>query len=618
MAEQPQANRATTLQGLIWPERGICTERDLYMRLQGPVGMSERDRCVYFDSGGHAAFDTWFNLFNAGKWRRSCRLSDLQLLLDGVGKFEIVVFLAFPHRSWERLVNEVITFSSERPARLDLSHAFDLDFNEGVLFFKLTALSRGRLDGARWQTTDAPKRIPRLMLSITTFRREAAVRRTVRRFEEFIAASPLRDHIRLTVVDNGRSADIPGNDHVTVIENENLGGAGGFSRGLLAARDTGATHCLFMDDDAAIHMDSVERTWMFLAYATDPATAVAGAMINGSHRWSIWENGAVFNARCIPLHMGTDLRDPGQSFGMEFATTGPPPANFYGGWWYFAFPLEVVKHQPFPFFVRGDDVSFSLVHDFNIVTLNGVVSFQDSFTDKEAPLTWYLDLRSHMAHHLALPSMDIGRLRTLKIAIWFFLRNLPRMHYETIEAINLAFEDVLRGPDFFDANADMASRRADIRALTKEEEWAPAPAHLPGSGWRLNPDSRLVRAIMKITLNGHLLPFFRLYGNRILIEAQDRGHLGRVWGAAHITYLSADRRRAYTVHHSKWKFLKQSLRFTRNAARFLTAYTRLKRDWRQGYETLTSETYWRARLGMTAEAPALGPPFQGNRADLLP
>ena len=50
---------------------------------------------------------------------------------------------------------------------------------------------------------------------------------------------------------------------------------------------------------------------------------------------------------------------------MEFATTGPAPDNFYGGWWYFAFPVDQVKHQPFPFFVRGDDVSFSLVHDFN-------------------------------------------------------------------------------------------------------------------------------------------------------------------------------------------------------------------------------------------------------------
>ncbi|MDQ2095984.1 glycosyltransferase family 2 protein, partial [Rhodalgimonas zhirmunskyi] len=196
------------------------------------------------------------------------------------------------------------------------------------------------------------------MLSITTFRREAAVERTVRRFSKFITDSRLKDHIRLTVVDNGQSVSIEESDHVHVIPNENFGGAGGFSRGLIAARESGASHCLFMDDDASIHMESLERTWMFLAYARDPATAVAGAMINAAHRWAIWENGAIFNTRCYPLHMGVDLRDPGQAFGMEFDTTGPAPANFYGGWWYFAFPVAEVKHMPFPFFVRGDDVSF--------------------------------------------------------------------------------------------------------------------------------------------------------------------------------------------------------------------------------------------------------------------
>jgi len=601
MSEPAEATRFTTLQSLIWPEQGICTERDLYVRLHGPAGLSESAGLVHFAPDSRAEFNTWFNLFNIGKWNRHCALGDLRLALEGAGQFEVSVFLAELDHSWERLANEVVTLSQAGPARLDLSHLFDLDIREGILFFELKALRRGKLTGAHWQTADAPRRRPDLMLSITTFRREAAVQRTVRRFERHIAASPLKDHIRLSVVDNGQSVQIDESDHVTVIPNQNLGGAGGFSRGLLAARDSGASHCLFMDDDAANHMASLERTWQFLAYATDPATAVAGAMINATHRWSIWENGAVFNSRCMPLHMGTDLRDPGQSFAMEFATTGPAPENFYGGWWYFAFPIEAVRHQPFPFFVRGDDVSFSLVHDFNIVTLNGVVSFQDSFTDKESPLTWYLDLRSHMAHHLSLPSMEIGRLRVLKIAVWFFLRNLPRMHYETLSAINLALEDVMRGPDFFERNADMAQRRADIKVLTREEAWGPAPGHVPENKWRINPRSRRARIFMKATLNGHFLPFFGLFGNRIVLEAQDRGHLGWVWGASRITYLSADKRRAYTVHHSKWKFLVQSLRFAKNALRFLVGYGALHAAWTKGYDTLTSEPYWRAKLEMVED-----------------
>lgn len=592
-----------TLQSLIWPEQGVCTERDLYMRLGGPAGLSDSRKEIRFSRTGEARFDTWFNLFNIGKWLAHCNLSNLHLLLEGTGEFEVSVFLASQHQSWDRL-DEIISLSDDAPVRLDLSQMFDTYQDEGVFFFEIRALRGGRLTNLSWQTTDAPRRVPKLAVSITTFKREAAVARTVERFNRYVENAGLKDNLNLIVVDNGQSAPLTENDHVSVVLNENLGGAGGFARGLLEARDRGNSHCLFMDDDASIHMASLERTWQFLAYATNPATAIAGAMINAQHRWAIWENGAVFNSRCQPLYMGTDLRDAGQAFGMEYDTTGPVPDNFYGGWWYFAFPVDQVEHMPFPFFVRGDDVSFSLVHDFNIVTLNGVVSFQESFTDKESPQTWYLDLRSHLAHHLSLPSMDVGRLRTLKIAVWFFLRNLPRMHYETLSAINLALEDVIQGPQFFDENADMAQRRGDIKALTQTEAWEKAPGTPAANIWHMNPKSRWTRGIMKLSLNGHLLPFFGTFGNKVTLEAQDRGNLAWVWGASRITYLSANKRQCYTVQHSKMEFLRQSARFSGNALRFLLGYNGLKQDWQDGYDTLTTESYWRQKLRASKPAAA--------------
>jgi len=594
----------TTLQSLIWPEPGVCTERALYMRLQGSARWSDSRREIRFASaGGGAGFDTWFNLFNLGKWQRHCGLDDLHLALQGDGVFQVSVFMAFPNHSGERR-DEIITLTPGTLGRLDLPEmfgGFDGGRDECILYFEINALREGSLLDAHWQTTDEPRRQPNLTIAITTFRREAEVAHTVARFNNFIATSELRDHIRLIITDNGQTAEIDHNAHVSLVKNQNLGGAGGFARGLLEARDRGASHCLFMDDDAATHMSSLERTWQFLAYARDPATAIAGAMINARHRWSVWENGAVFNARCQPLHMGTDLRDVNEVFAMEFATTPPTPANFYGGWWFFAFALDQVKHLPFPFFVRGDDVSFSLVHDFNIVTLNGVASFQESFTNKESPLTWYLDLRSHMAHHLSLPSMDIGRLRVLKIAVWFFARNLPRMHYETLSAINLALEDVMRGPDFFDRNADMAQRRADIKALTQEEVWRPVTPEMGLAPVRSTPLNRVARAAMKVTLNGHLLPFFRLFGTRITLMAVHRGLVGYTWGASRITYLNGDGRQYYTVTHSKGRMARESWRFVKSALRFLVRYNGLIEAWRRGYVRLTGEDYWRAKLRMPGQ-----------------
>lgn len=602
MAGKVQTAEFTTLQSLMWPEFGICTERDLYVRTSGPVAVSGSGHELRFATGGDAGFSTWFNLFNLEKWQRECDLASLVLSLEGAGQFELSVFLAPRNRSWDRVLCDYVTFPKEGPLRVDLSHLLQEGRAEGVLFFELRAMGAGRLSGASWQTQDAPKRQPQLALAVTTFRREAEVMRTVERFSAFRAASWMKDHVQMIVTDNGQTVDLDSPEGVSIIPNENLGGAGGFTRGLLEARARGASHCLFMDDDASIHMESLERTWMLLAYATDPKTAIAGAMISEQHRWAIWEYGALFHTRCQPLHMGTDLRNMGAMIAMELQATRPVPANFYGGWWYFAFPVDQAEHLAFPFFVRGDDVSFSLANDFNILTLNGVVSFQESFTEKESPQTWYLDLRSHMAHHLSLPALDVGAKGVLKIALWFFLRNLPRMHYDTLAAINLAVEDVMQGPEFFDSNADMATRRADLKTLTRDEAWQALTQEVEEAlpPVRQKPPHWAVRLAMKLTLNGLLIPGFARLGSKITLEAPNRGHIGYVWGASQITVLNANQDKYYTVRHSKATAWTQIRRFARNARAFLKGYNQLAAAYRGRYDSITSETYWQAKLGLQA------------------
>lgn len=591
-----------TLQNLIWPEPGLNTERDLYVRLSPDAALSMRAGRVDFIAGARADFGTYCNLFNCGKWHYHCGLETLELCLNGSGRFELTVFHVRPGRSWERLVNEVITLTEDvlytQPALPP--HGFE---TRGVLFFEMTALSEGHLSDAHWQTQDAPRRVPELMLSVTTFRREAALARTAQRFVDFAAASPIGAHLHLTVIDNGQSADIPPAPNVTVIPNANFGGSGGFARGLLAAQERGASHCLFMDDDAAVYMEAVARTWAFLAFARDPATAIAGAVSDSLHCWRLWENGALFDQTCHPLHMGTDLRNVTQVLALEFDSTAPAPDNFYGGWWYFAFPLEAVQHMPFPFFVRGDDVSFSLSHDFTTVTLPGVISFQDeNFSVKETPLTVYLDLRSHLAHHLALPQMEIGRVRLLKIILRFYLRSLIACHYDTLDAVALALGDVLAGPAYFAAHADLATRRSEIAALTDMERWrrtddslstlrkrdkSPLPAH-----------NILARLFMKCTLNGHLLPGFRHFGNLITLPSEARGQIRPLWGATRITYLSSDEAQSYTVTHSKRRAWASSRAILAHAWAILRDYEALQTRWRTGYKELTQPGFWHKALNL--------------------
>ena len=585
------------MQSLIWPEPGLNTHEDLYVRLSGGAALSPETPQIDFVAGARADFSTYNNLFNSGKWRVYCGLETLFLTLVGTGEFDLTVFLAQPERPPQPVVTRRVVLEGASTFDITPETGFG---PRGVLYFEIVAHGAGHLRAAHWQTDAPPRRQPELMLSVTTFQREAAARRTAERFARFTETSPIASHLHLTIVDNGQSLDIPTAANVTVIPNANLGGSGGFARGLLAARARGATHCLFMDDDAAVHMGVIERTWAFLAYASDPATAVAGAVCKATQRWQLWENGALFHKVCRPLFHGTDLRDLTEVLEMEFASTAQAPANFYGGWWYFAFPLDRVEHMPFPFFVRGDDVSFSLVHAFTPVTLPGVMAMQDEdFSVKETPLTVYLDLRSHIAHHLSLPQMEIGRHGLLKIILRFALRGLVLCHYDTMDAVALALADVRAGPDYFAHHADLAARRAEIGAGTDMERWRPVAkaSAAPDRVW-LSPHWSVSRMLMKCTLNGHLLPGFGRVGNRITLPASRRGALRPVWGAAQITYYSVDGTRSYTVTHSKrraWRAVRSIWRHSRAIWR---DYRALRHIWREGYRDKTQAAFWMHKLNL--------------------
>jgi galactofuranosylgalactofuranosylrhamnosyl-N-acetylglucosaminyl-diphospho-decaprenol beta-1,5/1,6-galactofuranosyltransferase len=583
------------LQSLLWPEQGIVTEHSMFYRAWNLAAYSDDRIEIHFEKGGFASFDTAANLFNIGKWWRCARLEDLRLRLYGAGRFELIVFQVVPDRSWEQLVHRIVSLAPD--CEVDLSH-FQRHPVAGLLYFTLTALEPGHLSAAEWVTRQPPLRLPRIALSITTFRREAAVRRTVARFSTFMSGNPLAPYLHLFVVDNGQSADIAATAHVTPIPNRNLGGSGGFARGLAEAEGRDYTHCIFMDDDASVPLDAIERVWAFLAFAEDAATAVSGGLAMANHRWSLWENGAIFDRRCHPRWLGTDMRDFGQIMRMEIDSTPRNPPNFYGGWWFFAFPIQGLTYRPFPFFVRGDDVSFSLANHFDIVTLPGVVCFQDAdFADKESLLTLYLDLRSHLIHHLALPAMEIGRKATLGVAADFFMRSLLQCHYETLQALNLAVEDVLKGPGFFAANADMSARRAVLSALRRTEAWKPLAAAPPPERIRIrlhgpSRRARLWRFVLDRSLNGNLLPFFGRWGNEVTLRAGQRGDVGAHWGASRITYVSSDGTQTFTVQHSKAKALPQILRMGRNLLTFARSYGRIKADWQKGYTDLASQGFW--------------------------
>ncbi|MDP3338878.1 hypothetical protein [Frigidibacter sp.] len=620
MSTIPSPPGPLTLQHMILPEQGICTEMELYVHLQGASGVNLGDGTIWLGSGGVACFDSYFNLLSIGKWQAAAPFASLSLELEAQGRFELRVYHAIPGRSWELLACALQDLPKLGRLAVDLSH-FTLNAAAGVIFFELRAMDDTVLRAARFVTHDPVLRQPRLGICITTFRREAEVARTAARLDAFIAGSEFGGQMHAFVVDNGGSAELGNLTHVDRVANRNLGGAGGFARGMAEAEARGFDHCLFMDDDAAFHMESIHRTVAFLSRAQDPRTAVAGAMISNTHKWAMWEAGATFNQHCRPQQGGRDLRRRDEVLDMEFQTSAPADPNFYGGFWFFAFPIAAVRARPFPFFVRGDDVSFSLANGFRTVTLNGVVSFQDDFTEKESVMTHYLDLRSHVVHHLAVERLGQGAWATAKIPLRFLARSLARFHYETAAAELLAWRDVMQGPEFFAANADMSVRRLTLGTIAKTEVWGPrSGADLAWRSPKLR--SRRALALLRLTLNGHLLPLSRLWAGKAVLPGGARADLQAVRGCRQISYHQPGQDKAYTVRRSDRRFLSLIWQIGVTTLAFLHGHATLRKRYLAAYPAMTSAEFWQQSFtpfaGPAAAALELAPPDSGAGGQSTP
>lgn len=574
------------LQPLVRPQP-IHPVPGLTLRRQGRIDLTPE--ALIFTSAAVLRLDTAYNVFPLGKWRRHCGLSDLRVVLRGEGRFTLTVTAesgTVPHNTLH-----AVDLRPGEDFDLPLSPQSAVD----VLHLTLRAEGQATLTDVIWASTDAPRRLPQIALSMTTFGREAAALAAIPRFVRETEGQVLAPFLTLQVVDNGQT--LPPTDHprVKVIANRNLGGAGGFAWGLSEARAAGASHCVFMDDDASVGFDAVARTWTFLAHATDPRTAIAGALMSAAKPTRIWENGALFDEVWQPLSAGRDLAKPGGVMLVEYESRAEPPPNFYGGFWYYAFPLTDLRQGLFPFFVRGDDTSFCVANQFRNVTLPGVICFQDvDFSEKESALTLYLDLRSNLIHHLTLPPLDRGR-KIASVPLRLFRRALGQHHLDTLKTLNWAIEDVLAGPDRFAAEPDAASRRAAIAKARKHEVWRPLDKPVAVRR-RINPKKPFQRILFGLSLNGTLLPFFGLWGDRITLPQAKRGSLRPCWGAARVSYLSLDGSQVMELRHSKWVAWTMGLRMAWNITRLFVTYPTQRTRWREGYARIATEDWWQKQF----------------------
>jgi galactofuranosylgalactofuranosylrhamnosyl-N-acetylglucosaminyl-diphospho-decaprenol beta-1,5/1,6-galactofuranosyltransferase len=462
----------------------------LYCDATRGVMVPDRERVVL---DGHALVttDTYFGRFPASYWQRwtSVRSVDVETVVSGSGTLRLI---ASDSGGKARTVSVVtVDDAHEEPVRLtaELNRFVD----GGALWLEFeTTVDRLTVEQVRWTVAALPGQARRsTAIVICTFNRADDCLATLSTLGSDDGV--LSDVDAVYVVDQGTDTveSRPGFAQVRerygavlrYVRQPNLGGAGGFTRGIYEA--VGATdepvNLLLMDDDIRLEPDTVLRLRAMADRADEPIL-VGGQMLNLLHPDRLHVGAETADLRILRAGLpvqealsDADLTEERQNVRVDAA---------YNAWWTCLIPSEVVAAigYPLPVFFQWDDIEYGLraaAAGFPTVTLPGAGVWHADFGWKNWD-DWsrYFSFRNSLIAS-ALHS-DFDRRSLANHLARQLIDSLVSMRYGLAALTMRAIEDFLRGPDVLaDGGAETS---AVVRKLWREyAETANHPASaVPG------------------------------------------------------------------------------------------------------------------------------------------
>lgn len=516
MNEQNTAEQPTVLQRVIFPEHGDPQALPLYldpetwtwqlkgdaneMRLAQARGFSDpsltRDAVRLTNRNGlswlegrrglrvpaakSVSLASYFNAFPASYWNTWTSLSGVTLRITTRGAGRIIVFRSNARGVIQRVDGvEVIGATTTE---------FELPFNSfidgGWLWFDLVAGDEAfHLVQADWLAPEGAK--PRVdgtaTVSITTLNRGDYCTRLLEAIGDDVDARALLD--RVLVVDQGSerilendgfpAAEAALDGRLQVIEQRNLGGSGGFSRGMLETLRGGESdYVILLDDDVEIEPESLRRAVTFANFCLSPT-------IVGGHMLDMYDKSKL-HAYAEGIHWSPFMWGPFTPDRHDFAESNLRQTAWlhrrfdvdYNGWWMSLIPVQLLEEigLSLPVFIKWDDAEYSLrarEAGYPTVSLPGAAVWHVSWVDKDDSHDWqaFFHARNRLvAALLHSPFERGGKLWRGNLAT--DLKNLLTMDYYTVAMRHAAIRNVFEGPG--QLHADIVDRLPKVRALGKK------------------------------------------------------------------------------------------------------------------------------------------------------
>lgn len=407
-------------------------------------------------NGDLLSFDTFFNSLNVYLLKRYTDGKRLYFNVDfkGKGHFKLI---------YKSKAEEVILLED------DLSNEeYEFDFaslpTEGIIYPVFSSLDKFELKEFTYKV-DAPSRDITPAIIFCTYKREDYLFANLKRLEA------CKDYIsHVIVVDNGQSVKLDDSfskDYITVIPNKNLGGTGGFTRGMIEAKEKGYSHIFIMDDDITLIPEVVNKTISLISCLNNEHKNdwLGYSMLPHSRPTTQYELGTRWNG----VRMRLNNRD------LNLETVDNILANQinvnynYSAWWSLIMPISVLEEYgyPFPFFIKFDDIEYGLRRKKEeIILTNGFAVWHQDFDEKLHPSLEYYLYRNALVTNALHDKHPLchSLMRYMGKKVKFFFKLKPN----EMEMMDLGINDFLKGPDYF-LNLDIQLRHQEIRKVSSKK-----------------------------------------------------------------------------------------------------------------------------------------------------
>jgi len=513
------------LQNIIYPSDQTCTEETLFFRKSRGCDYYPMKEYTILSKDAVISFDTYFNGLSIGKWLKYTTVKNIVLRLRLQGNFCITLLHT------DTLLKEISTqeikqeYCNTNGEIVEIDIPYDCEKTQGMYTFRIKALEdESRVYEGGYYTDISEKEVAyvKLGIIICTFKRETFVYNNISKLTEthLGETSDLQNGLKIYISDNANTLDYKQieSPHISVFKNKNVGGAGGFTRGMIEALkeqgEVNLTHVLLMDDDIVIQPESIFRTYALLSLikAEYRDSYVGGAMLRLDKPWHQVESGAVWNAgNLISKKAGLDLRRRKDYLYNEIEETCD-----YNAWWYCTIPMQFIRtdNLPLPIFIRGDDVEYGLRNMKRLILLNGICVWHEPFEAKYSSSMYYYIFRNRLINNAIRGIYYDKKIFLRDIRAWF-LQELFTYRYKNAQLLLDGAYDFLKGIAFLkETDGEALHKRIMQKGYVMQDvELLDLPFDLPQYEHTINRlEGRGHQLLRKILLNG---AFLKTNGNAV-------------------------------------------------------------------------------------------------------